>query len=95
MPMEAGKNIQQNVKERFEAIRDTVKAEKELVMGIVGDIKKRVVEGEQMTYIQTKGIPGTRGGITDVPLAFVIGTTDVITEGGVKQAKITRRWMKG
>ncbi len=94
MAIEAGKNIQQNVKERFEALRETVKAEKELIMGIVGDIKKRVVEGEQMQFIQTKGIPGTRGGITDVPLAFVIGTTDVVTEGGVKQAKITRRWLK-
>lgn len=94
MPMEAGKNIQQNIKDRLEALRDTVKSEKELVMGVVGDIKKRVVEGEEMTYIQTKGIPGTRGGITDVPLALIIGTTDVVTEGGVAQAKISRRWMK-
>ncbi|MDP2217190.1 MAG: hypothetical protein Q8J68_07895 [Methanolobus sp.] len=94
MPMEAGKNIQQNMKDRFTAFRDTIKAEKELVMGIVGDVKKRVIDGEELTYIQTRGIPGTRGGLSDVPLALVIGSTDVVTEGGTKQAKITRRWMK-
>lgn len=94
MPIEAGKNIQANLQERFKALRETVKSEVDLVKGIVGDIKKRVVEGEEMTYIQTRGIPGTRGGLTDVPLALVIGTTDVATEGAVKQAKITRRWVK-
>lgn len=94
MPMEAGKNIQANLKDRVTALRETVKGEVELIKGIAQDVKKRVIEGEQMTYIQTRGIPGTRGGVTDIPLAFVIGTTDEITKGGVEQAKITRRWMK-
>lgn len=92
--MEAGKNIQTNIKDRFTALRESVKSEVDLIKGVAQDIKKRVVEGEDMTYIQTLGIPGRWGGITDVPLAVVIGSTDVVTEGAVKQAKITRRWMK-
>lgn len=95
MAMEAGKNIQTNLKDRFTALRETLKSEVDLLKGIANDVKKRVVQGDEMTFIQSTGIPGRRGGLSDVPLALVIGSTDVATEGAVKQAKITRRWTKG
>lgn len=92
--VEAGKNVQGNVKDRISNIQNTIKSEAGVLRSLVDDIRKRGRDAEEPSYAKQHGIQGVRGGLFDIPIALIKGTVDNLATGVQGQAKITRRWTK-
>lgn len=91
--VEAGKNVQGNLKDRISGIQNTIKGEMTVLRSLADDIRKRGRTADEPTYAREKGIQGVKGSMIDIPIALIKGSADNLFGGIQNQAKITRRWL--
>lgn len=95
MAARPGEAVSQNVKDRVEASINYIEDQLNLARKTIKEIRERIgISGKEPTLPKDAGMPGTKAGLAEMPIAMAVVLMDNTTKFLLKQAEITRRWVK-
>lgn len=95
MAARPGEAVSQNVKDRVEATITMIEDQLNLFRRGIKETRERIgIPGKEPTLPKEAGLPGTRSGLAMMPVAILVEVADNTTKFLLKQAEITRKWVK-
>lgn len=90
-----GEAVSRNVKDRVEASITYIEDQLNLARNTIREIRERIgIPGKEPTLPKEARLPGTVSGLTEMPIALAVKAADNTTKYLLKQAEITRRWVR-
>lgn len=90
-----GEAVSQNVKDRVGASITYIEDQLNLARRTIKEIRERIgIPGKELRLPREAGLPGTKAGLAEMPIAMAVTAMDNTTKYLLKQAEITRRWVK-
>ena len=94
-PERPGENVSRNVKDRVAASITLIEDQLNLARRTIREIRERIgVPGKEVSLPKEARVPGTRSSLTEMPIAMAVVAADNVTKFLIRQAEITRRWVK-
>lgn len=94
-PQRPGEQVSRNVKDRIEASITLIEDQLNLARRTIKEIRERIgIPGKEPRLPKEARVPGTVAGLAEMPIAMAVTAMDNTTKYLLKQAEITRRWVK-
>ncbi|MBW2675399.1 MAG: hypothetical protein JRD89_18655 [Deltaproteobacteria bacterium] len=90
-----GENVSRNVRDRIDATIRYFEDQLNLGRRAIREVRERIgIPGKEPSLPKEVRVPGTVSGLAEMPLAVAVKAADNTTKFLLRQAEITRRWVK-
>lgn len=90
-----GENVSQNVQERVESTITFFEDQLNLFRTGIKETRERIgIPGKETKLPKKAKLPGSKGSLVKMPVAILVEAADNTTKFLLKQAEITRKWVK-